>query len=175
MNLTENTTQVAVLRVLSDDVNEALREDKTELITTMAEDGIEKVAARLPDGTKVATLTYVGGEGAPRAQVDDNDALVAWMEANRPDEVEVVKTVRPQTLKAIIDAANTHGAAMDPKTGERIPGIGFGTGTPYIQVKFVKGRQPGEGGRDLIREAWRSGLLQAPDPRTLPAGGDGDA
>jgi len=173
MSLAEDAIRVAVMRTLADDVDRALKEDRAALLETMAEEGITGLKARLPDGTKVANLPYVGGE--PRAQVDDNAALVAWMERNRPDEVEVVKTVRPQTLKAILDAANTHGAAVDPKTGERIPGIGFGISTPYIQVKFVKGNGPGEGGRDLIREAWRSGSLQAPDPRTLPAGGDGDA
>jgi hypothetical protein len=173
MSLSEDAIQVAVMRTLADDVGQALKEDRAALLETMAEDGITGLTARLPDGTTVAKLPYVGGE--PRAQVDDNAALVAWMKVNRPGEVEVVETVRPATLKAILDAANTHGAAMDPKTGEQIPGIGFGTGTPYIQVKFVKGRGPGEGGRDLIREAWRSGLLQAPDPRSLPAGGDGDA
>jgi hypothetical protein len=173
MSFSEDAIAVAMLRAVADAVDAALKERKGALLKAMAKEDITGLVARLPGGTTVAKLPYVGGD--ERAQVDDNDALVAWMEANRPDEVEVVKTVRPQTLKAIIDAANTHGEAVDPKTGERIPGIGFGTGTPYIQVKFVKGRQPGEGGRELIREAWRSGLLQAPDPRTLPAGGDGDA
>ena len=68
----------------------------------MAEEGITGLAARLPDGTKVASLPYVGGED--RAQVVDEAALVAWMETNRPGEI--VKNVRKETLKAVLDAAN---------------------------------------------------------------------
>jgi len=173
MSLAEDAIRVAVMRTLADEVGQALKEDRAALLDTMAEQGITGLKARLPDGTTVAEVPYKGGNS--RAQVDDNAALVAWMERNRPDEVEVVKTVRPQTMKAILDAANKEGRAVDPRTGEAIPGIGFGDSTPYIQINFVKGRQPGEGGRELIREAWRSGSLQAPDPRTLPAGGDGDA
>ena len=42
-----------------------------------------------------------------------------------------------------------------------IPGIGFGPSTPYTQVNFVHGKQPGEDGRELIRQAWRTGLLRS--------------
>ena len=172
MNLPQDALAVAALKTLADDIRTTLDKDKTGLLEVMAEQGITGLAARLPDGTKVASLPYVGGED--RAQVVDEAALVAWMERNRPGEI--VKTVRKETLKAILDAANAGGATghvVDPATGEVIPGIGFGPSTPYTQVNFVHGKAPGEDGRELIREAWKSGALDVRDLLALPAG-DGD-
>ena len=169
MNLPQDALAVAALKTLADDIRTTLDKDKDGLLEVMAEQGITGLAARLPDGTKVASLPYVGGED--RAQVVDEAALVAWMERNRPGEI--VKTVRKDTLKAVLDAATAAGQAVDPVTGEAIPGIEFGPATPYTQVNFVRGKEPGEDGRALIRQAWRSGALDVRDLLALPAG-DGD-
>ena len=169
MSLPQDAIRTAALKTLADDVRTTLDQGKAGLLEVMAEQGITGLAARLPDGTKVASLPYVGGED--RAQVVDEAALVAWMETNRPGEI--IKNVRKETLKAVLDAANAIGRAVDPVTGEAIPGIGFGPSTPYTQVNFVHGKEPGEDGRALIREAWRTGALDVRDLLALPAG-DGD-
>ena len=76
--------------------------------------------------------------------------------------------VRPAFTKAVLDAADRHGAAVTPD-GEAIPGIGLAPASPYLSVTFVKGAAPGAGGRDLIRQAWRGGGLDVRDLIALPA------
>jgi hypothetical protein len=171
MNLPQDALIVAALKTLADDIGETLTGNKDALLKVMAGQCIEKVAACLPDGTKAASLSYVGGE--TRAQVVDEAKLIAWMEANRPGEV--VKVIRPDTLKAVLDAATKAGSAVDPATGEAIPGVGFGKKDPFLRTDFKRGNGPGEDGRALVREAWRTGALDVRDLLALPAGGDGDA
>lgn len=169
MSLPQDAIRTAALKTLADDVKATLDQGKAGLLEVMAEQGITGLAARLPDGTKVASLPYVGGED--RAQVVDESALVAWVEKNLPGAI--VKTVCKQTLKSLLDTANAEGRAVDLVTGEEIPGIAFGPSTPYTQVNFERGKEPGEDGRALIREAWRTGALDVRDLLALPAG-DGD-
>lgn len=166
-SIPQETLKAAALKCLTDDIGDTLTQDKAGLVATMSELGITGLVAKLPDGTKVATLPNCGGED--RAYVADEAKLVAWVERNRPDEI--VKSIRPQTLKAILAAATEAAVAVDPATGDVIPGIEFGPSTPYTQVNFVKGKQPGEDGRSLIREACRSGALDLHGLLALPEGG----
>jgi hypothetical protein len=168
VSLPSDARRIAALKVLIDDISQTLTEAKAALLEVMAEHAITGVAARLPDGTKAAHLPYAGGE--TRAQVTDEAALVAWMELNRPGEL--VKTVRPDTVKAILAAANAQGQAVDKASGEAIPGIGFAPTTPYTQVNFTHGKEPGEDGRELIRRAWRTGELQITELLALSEEGD---
>jgi len=158
----------AVLKTLADEVETALTAAKQSVMGGLAGSGTDRAVAVLPDGTKVASLPLAGGE--TKARVADPGALLAWMEANRPGEI--VKTVRPDTVKAILAAANKEGRAVDTATGQVIPGIEFAPTTPYVSVTFSRGRSPGEGGRDVIKRAWQAGELDLRDMLlALPEGG----
>ena len=170
MNLGDGALRAAVLKTLADEVETALATTKQAVVAGLEDSSTDRAVARLPDGTKVASLPLSGGEA--RARVTDPDALLAWMEANRPDEV--VKTVRPDTVKALLAAANKDGHAVDDVTGEAIPGIEFAPATQYVSVTFTKGRGPGEGGRDVIKRAWQAGELDVREMiLSLPEGGGG--
>lgn len=72
--------------------------------------------------------------------VSDEKALVAWLERNRPDEVETIARPRDAGLKALIDGAETDGEIVH-FGGDVIPGLAvIPGGTPKgITVRATSG------------------------------------
>jgi hypothetical protein len=157
------------LKTLADDIEAAIRDGRAELKQAMLAAGIKTLSARLPDGTEVATLTLAGGGTA--ARVADPGKFLAWVQETHPSETEVI--VRPGYAEQLLRHMTAAGRAVDPGTGEVVPGIEFRQGEPYITPSFARGARPG---RDLIRKAWRERSI---DPlaglRELAAGEAPDA
>jgi hypothetical protein len=166
MSFGDDALSAAILKALADAVGTELSGTKTGLVEDMQAAGVEKVAARLPDGTKVASLPLMGGEDVPK--VTDPAALLAWVRANHPGEI--VESVRESYVEAVLAAAKKAGRALDRETGDVIPGITFEPTTPFVKVEFTTGDL---GGRDLIRRAHQRGELDMLAPAlALPAGGE---
>jgi hypothetical protein len=163
MNLRELTLRAAVLKVLADEVAAQLAIAKMGIEVEFRNTGSTQAVPQLPDGTKVATVSYAGGDGKT-ASITDEGAFLAWMIANRPGETEVV--VRDSAKKKILDGAKKTGLPIDPETGEMIPGITFRDSRPYVSIRF----RPG--GADAVADAWLDGDLTAIDlvrPRAVEA------
>lgn len=107
--------QVA-LKMLADAVKQEQDATRAHLEPMLAPR--ESVVGQLPDGTPIGTVART--KPSKRGEVTDEAALIAWVEANRPDEI--VKSVRESTLKAWKDQARNEGFAHTPD-GEIIPGI----------------------------------------------------
>lgn len=167
MKLSDLALRVAALKTLADDVSAALTAAKAALLESMDEAGADRTSAKLPSGTKVASLPLAGGE--PKAKVTDPVVLLAWAREAHPEEI--VTTVNPEFVKKLLDASNADGRAVDPSTGEVVPGIEFRLSSPYVSVNFAR-TTPDGGGRDAIRAAWRGGELSISDMLALPAGDD---
>lgn len=165
MNAPDTALRTAVLKTLADDIGGAITADKESLRESMTATGSEKTGARLPDGTKVASLSLAGGELAPR--ITDPAAFRAWVERCHPGELETV--IRDSFMQAVLSDAKKAGRALDRASGEVIPGVTFEPTTPYIRVTFTKGDLDG---RELIRRAWRDGVIELPAMLALPAGGE---
>jgi hypothetical protein len=164
MNLRELTLQAVALKVVIDEAAARLAITKLATQKAFEDSGSTQAPAVLPDGTKVATVSLAGGDGKT-ASVTNESAFLAWMIANHPEETEVV--VRDNAKKKILDAAKKAGRALDPETGEVIPGITFRDSQPYVSVRF----RPG--GADAVADAWLAGDLAAIDlvrPRAVEAG-----
>jgi hypothetical protein len=164
MNLGALTLRAAVLKVLADEVAAQLA--VTKLATEQAFKDAEstQATAKLPGGTKVATVSYAGGDGKT-ASVTNDAAFLAWMIANHPEETEVV--VRGNAQKKILDYAKAAGRPIDRETGEIIPGIEIRDSRPYVSIRF----RPG--GADAVADAWLAGDLTGIDlvrPRAVEAG-----
>lgn len=149
------TFRVAILKALADTVTGAAQQARGDLLTAMVAAGAEKATAELPDGTKVASVSLCGGDKAT-ARVVDDAAFLAWVKANRPDEIE--EKVRESYRKAVLDGIT--------KTGEEVPGVELGTSTAYVSNRFKAG------GKDAIAQAWAKGALTMPQVLALPAGGE---
>lgn len=153
-DLNVKAAQVAVLKTLADKVAEVDKPARAELLADMREIGAEKVNAKLPDGTVVASVSIAGGQG-PKAFIADEQAFLNWVKKNRPTEVE--ERVSDAFKKRFLDEL--------AKTGETVPGIDLADSRPYISTRFAPG------GKDAITEAWTSGDLQLGQLLALPSGG----
>lgn len=88
--------------------------------------------------------------------VTDPDALLAWVKANRPEEVVTVEQVRPSYIGALLMQAKKDGAPVT-SDGELVPGIEQRTGEPSLNVK------PSEDAAQTIAQALADGRLTLAD------------
>lgn len=164
MNLRDLTLQAAVLKVLADKVAARLAAVKAAAEQEFAETGSTQAVPQLPDGTKVATVSYAGGD-AKSASVTDERAFLAWVLEHYPDEITAV--VRDGARKKLLDGCKQAGRPLDPATGEIIPGVTVKDSRPYVSIRFKPG------GADAVADAWLAGDLQGiavVRPRAVEAG-----
>ena len=113
-------------------IGERLRERVTK---QMGDEDQERVAARLPGGPKIASIGY--SDGRTTVTLTDGEAALAWCLKKYPSEVVTIQAIRPAFLKKLLDAAKdqspgNHG--YDPETGEELPFIDVGHGSPFVTV-----------------------------------------
>ncbi len=108
-----------VLRLLADEVAAEIKKCRDELEPKLL--AKENVAAQLPDGTVIGQVSRSKPRKTPT--VTDAEALLAWVEKNRAEEVVVTKSVRTSFVDALKAQAKEKGWAYDVTTGEIIPGI----------------------------------------------------
>lgn len=130
-----NDTDILLLRAsalefLLERITKAKAENNAQLRKALVPG--DRRMAHLADGTIVGTVTLTK---APKsAFVGDEEAFLAWVLENRPDEV--VSKVRPSYQAAVLAQAKKAGVAVDPTTGEAIPGITVADGTPSLRPSY---------------------------------------
>jgi len=159
--LPQDTLRAAVLKALLKVITTTSDDGKAALKDVMDALEIDSLAAKLPDGTKVATLNRAGGNTT--AKVTDEGKFFAWVSENRPGEI--VQSVRDSYQKALLEAFDKSHALVDPETGEVVPGVEFVTGRDWLTIPFKPG------GEEAIKQAWRSGRLSLDAMLALPEGG----
>ncbi|MEK2479010.1 hypothetical protein [Streptomyces noursei] len=163
------TTREAVLKALLDEVKAAYEEARAEvqyhLDAAQEATGARQFAAALPDGTKVGTISLTGGE--PAAQIVDEEAFTVWARTAFPAErvTRIVKEVRAAFVERLLGEMTAAGVpqVVDPASGEvhEVPGVEIRpTRKRSHSVRFAKG------GKELVGQAWQSGVLT---PLALPA------
>lgn len=134
-------------------------EVRTRLRTTLAQEDVDRQPVKLPDGSKIGTVTYTPEKTGPK--VTDEDALIAFLRTRARDQldVKVVTTIRPAYLKALLAEIEQRGETqiLDETTGELIdvPGVEFGT----VRDAYHTYR-PGKDATDAIAQAWRDGQFE---------------
>lgn len=143
---------LALTTVIADAAKARKDEIRQRLADSLDDVGADSVRAELPDGTRVSKSTLITPN--PKPVVSDEAALAAWVEAFRPDEI--VKTVRESYRRVLLDglASTPDGTAIDPETGEVVPGVRFATGATYVSTRFEKE------GREAIVAAIRDGVIE---------------
>lgn len=118
--------RMIVTKVFQDEVNTAFTDTRRRVEPLM--DADDSIPAVLPDGTRVGTVKR---SKAPRKPtVTDMAAVLAWVKANRPEEVQVSESVTPAFIAYLMDQTKKHGAPVYEATGEIVPGIEMRTGNP---------------------------------------------
>jgi hypothetical protein len=141
-------------KIIADEVRAVAEAVKAEVKNRLVPG--EHVTATLADGTRIGKVTLT--EVPRTADIVDERALIDWLLEHRPDEV--VPQVRPSFLEHLRRQVKEHGHAFDETTGEVIPGIELGEGTPGFRPA------PSEEGRALVKarlnELLAGGLLELP-------------
>jgi hypothetical protein len=162
--LKDATLHIAVLKVLADEIAGRLASVKEDAKGAFVDVGATQAVPELPGGTKVATVSLAGA-GKRSASVTNPLALLDWVIENHPGEI--VEAIRDSYLAKLLDTAKTEGRAIDPATGEVVPGITVSDANPYLSVRFKPG------GKEAIVAAWRAGQLTDIDlvaPAALESG-----
>jgi hypothetical protein len=68
---------------------------------------------------------------------------------------EIVRSVRDSYKRVLLEplAPTSDGLAVDPETGELVPGVSFRQSSPYVSTRFDKG------GRESVIDALRAGSV----------------
>ena len=158
MDLAQLALEEAALKALADTVNDRLKEVKNAMQEQLVDNGISKVTASLPDGTKVATISR--SDAKPAAVVVDNEKFLAFVRDIAPDEIStrLVTEVRPAYRTNVLAQMTAAGVAriVDVETGELHD-------VPGVEIKATRALthsvRTATGGKEAIAEAWRTGAL----------------
>src|SRR5512134_2784553 len=174
MSLKEAAAREAYLKTLLDKVKEAYdaarKETRTALEASAEESGVRQVAATLPGGPDIATVSLSSGEAA--AKVIDEEAFTAWVIAYYGTEVErrFVTEVRAAFRDKVLGALTAAGGLdwADPESGviHEVPGVAIAPARARTHSLRFKA-----GGRDKVMQAWREGRLAEVALPELTAGG----
>lgn len=131
---------LGALSVFRDSVDAEIKRLKATVLDQLEEQGADGAPIRLPSGDKIgkASITYKGSESL--AVVAHEPAFIEWVASTYPTETETVTRVygafQSLLLNRLEDDGN--GGAVDPQTGEVVPGVGWATkaGTSRLTTRF---------------------------------------
>lgn len=128
--LTALETYGKFIKTITDDLRVRVNEE-------MGRNKAERVAAYMPDGTKIGAVSR--SSGRVTAKLTDPAAALRWCLDRYPGEI--VQAVNPAFLKKLLDVAGSLPAGsrgLDPATGEELPFIEVQRGNPYVSVTSTK-------------------------------------
>jgi hypothetical protein len=142
MTIKDLSLKLAAISLLADQAKRLKDELRAELKTQMDELGADRVKAELGDEV-VAYITTT----KPKFKwvIKSDRKLIEWVKANIPSEI--VETVRPSSLEAILDKFNYADDLVIDPNGEPIDWLEGSESEPYLTTKFH-----GEG-RAVLRDA----------------------
>lgn len=185
----EVSLRIAALDALSKRVNKALAEARSEaepMFAAARAGGVTQIEVALPSGDPVGKISIKAGQDVVR---DDEDALLAWVLANAPEEVEhavspsaltrpdvvayvrklypdlVGKKIRPAYRAKLLGELDDEGQLVSETTGEvvKVREVVKGEPTGAFALTFETAKKGKPTGRDQIAAAWQSGELSITD------------
>jgi hypothetical protein len=132
-----------------------------ELATWMKKHRVKAVDVVGPDGAALGTITYTPA-GAD-AHVCDEDAFTGYVEKTHPEHI--ARTVRSEYRALLLAIAKETGTAVDPETGQEVPGITVGVGTPTLRRTYDRAAR--QQLAQLIKTGRLPQLAAAPEPEAI--------
>jgi hypothetical protein len=181
--------RIAALDALSKRVNKALADARKEAeqgFAVLRATGVKQLEVTLPSGDVVGTISIKAGKDSV---TDDEDALLAWVEANKPEEIEfavspsaltrpdvvayvrklhpdlVGKKIRPAYKAKLLASLDEDGQLANETTGElvQVRKVAKGQPTGEFALTFETAKKGKPNGRDQIANAWQSGDMSITD------------
>lgn len=168
-SLRDLALEEAALDLLADRVSKAKKDVRARmqaaLDTAARADGVDRVAATLPTGETVATVSVRPGATGP--VVTDEEALARWLRATWPEQdwttTRLVREVRPWKLAELVAQMDAAQAAkvVDAETGEihDVPGVVIKPTRARTHALLWKKTGKADTGKAAVGEAWRNGTL----------------
>lgn len=158
MNLRDHVLEETVLTLLAKKIGDALKGHRAITQTALEEEDIDRQGVRLPNGTKVATITVT--DPAPTPAVTDYTALMKFVTEHAPGEIveHTVREIRPAYLTALMEQMTDRSAAeVVTEAGEivEVPGVEIKTATRTHSVRFTNG----DASQDAVTAALAAGEL----------------
>lgn len=168
MSLREDNLRLALTKAIADVIADAIsqmRSDHFQVLLEQYEDvGTKQFTVKLPDNTKVATITLA--EQKESYDVVDEAAFLDWVRQVSPESVETITAppvpamefdqVKPSARTTLLKRLEHSGyLPFDPVTGEVPDGVEY---TPAGRPKSFSVRYEPEGRAHVI-DAWRTGQL----------------
>lgn len=140
---------VMAAKLLADSAREEGAAAKEQLVSRMADEGVERARVHGDGGEDFGTVVLTSGR--VEARLVDEAAFTAWVQERYPEEVT------PQVRRPFRDRLLAHAArAGDPvdEQGELVPGVVVMAGDPYLMTR------PSREAKDRMRSALAAnGLL----------------
>lgn len=193
--------RVAALDALSKRVNRALADARQEAepgFAALRAAGVTQIEVALPSGDVVGKISIKASQDVVR---DDEDALLAWVLANKPEEIEhavspsaltrpdvvayvrklhpdlVGKKIRPAYKAKLLAELDDEGQLVSETTGEvvKVRKVIKGQPTGAFALTFETAKRGKPNGRDQIADAWQTGAVSITDLiRPAIEAGDGE-
>lgn len=194
MNIKDISLRLALSKARSEeavtDYTQAREETERALLKAVAETGTDRLSVKLPDGTKIGSITVKQG---PVNVTVDEDALLAWVQEVTPSEIEVyadpavlydlevlawLREHRPESVKQRIrpvwraakikEATENKGCIVNRLTGEETKVAEVVEHPPTGAFQF----KPTDDGLAAVLAAHRAGQLPWLDPADAQARDD---
>ncbi|MEV4181677.1 hypothetical protein AB0J28_09540 [Streptosporangium canum] len=185
----EIALRVAALDALSKRVNKALADARGEaepLFAAVRAGGATQIEVTLPSGDPVGKISIKAGQETVRT---DEAALLAWVLANAPEEIEATvspsalsrpdviayvrklhpdligQKVRPAYRAKLLGEVNDAGELVSETTGEvvKVTETIKADPTGAFALTFETAKKGKPNGRDQIANAWQSGEMSITD------------
>jgi hypothetical protein len=185
----EAAFKVAVLDALAKRVNKALADARSEaepLFAAAREMGAMQIEVKLPSGAQVGKVSIKAGEETITV---DEDALLKWVEANCPEEIEhtvsatalqrpdvvayvrklypdlVAPRIRPAYRAKLLAELDDDGHLVSETTGEvvKVREVVRRPPTGAFALSFERAAKGKLNGRDQIAAAWQSSEVSIVD------------
>ena len=168
MSLRDDNLRLALTKAIADIIAESMVSLRAEhfnvLLEQYEEVGTKQFTVKLPDNTKVATITLA--EQKETYEVVDEVAFLNWARQASPESVETItappvpaleyEQVKPSARAALLKRLDHSGyLPFDPQTGEVPDGVEY---RPAGRQKSFSVRYEPEG-RAQVVDAWRTGAL----------------
>lgn len=168
MNLRDDNLRLALTKAIADVIAESMatmRADHFDVLMQHYEDsGTKSFTVKLPDGTKVASITL--SEQKESYDVVDDAAFLDWAREHDPDMVRTISAppvpaleyqeVKPAAKAAFLRRLQHSGSLpFDPVTGEVPDGVEY---KPAGRPKSFSVRYEPDGRAQVI-DSWRTGQL----------------
>lgn len=175
LSLRDANTRFGLLKAFADAIYAEMDNNRAEhtarLVERYEEEGTKSFDIKLPDGTKVGSITLT----VPKASiaVTDDETFLKWCQANRPDAVAVEVTpavpevvipakpeqrreyVNPKAITTILKDAKHVGDFVVTAEGEIIDGVTYRPAPPPSQFSVRYDTD----GREALAMAYRRGEL----------------